>query len=483
MMLFKTPIATLLADKAITLRIAAGSQEAGFLAAYCPISVLPTVVIIHNGQLVAHLRAGLDLQEFKTAIFEALSQPRTQDGRHSVVGSTIQEDKVDRGRDEPPSGAHSQHASGVTEMDRGHLTGTEASTTSSSTPLPPRAAPVETTNATLASSTLQRVMEDRRRRLEADKAAKDAAETERRKAVAQARREAADAASGTPLSKQSLYAQEQRKRKQEAKAERERILRQIENDKAERKEKEAQRRALAKVEAAEAMDAEEASDLTDRDLPKNWASATQSQQCSLQVRLFNGATIRGKFAPEQTLGNDVRTWIAEQRTDGDSPFTLKQILTPMPNKTIAISEEEESLQSLSLLPSATLVMVPIQGYTGAYPSDQGMVGRAVSAGYNAASFGGSMLKGAMGTFFGFGRATPSDRGPATEEQSPEDSSSTYSRTVAEGEGVKFRTLRRQGEGDTDHQLYNGNQVWEHPSVSGLLCSQLTETAEFRTATR
>ncbi|KAL9605514.1 MAG: hypothetical protein Q9179_001270 [Wetmoreana sp. 5 TL-2023] len=414
-----------------------------------------------NGRLVAHLRAGVELQEFKTAILEALSPSRTQHSMHNAVDPTLQDDEADRGRDQSPSGAQSQHASDVLEIDRGHLTASEASTTSNSTPLPPRIAPVEATNSGQAPSTLQRVMEDRRRRLEADKAAKDAAEIERRKAVAQARREAADASSGTPVSKQSLYAQEQRKRKREAIAERERILRQIENDKAERKEKEAQRRALAKLEAVEAMDAEEVS-IADRDLPKNWASATQSQQCSLQVRLFNGATIRGKFAPEHTLRTDVRTWIAEQRTDGDSPFTLKQILTPIPNKTITISEEEESLQSLGLLPSATLVMVPIQGYTGAYTSDQGFVGRAVSAGYNAASFGGSMLRGAMGTFFGVGRATPNDQEPATEERIPEDNSSRYSRTAAQAEGVKFRTLRRQGEGDADHQLYNGNQLNVEP---------------------
>ncbi|KAI4157402.1 MAG: hypothetical protein L6R39_000684 [Caloplaca ligustica] len=295
---------------------------------------------------------------------------------------------------------------------------------------------METVASAPTTSNLQQVMEDRRRRLEADKAAKDAAEKSKRKAIAQARREKANAAPGTPVSNQSLYAQEQRKRKQEAREERERILKVIENDKAERKEKEAQRRALAKAEAtdtAKEADVGEASESTGPGLVPNWGGTSHPRQCALQVRLFDGTTIRGKFQSDQTLGAAVRTWIAEQRTDGDTPFTLKQILTPLPNRTITISEEEESLQTLGLLPSATMVMVPIQGYIGAYTNDQGIIGKAVSVGYNAASTGGNLLKGALGTVFGFGQAAPNTQGASTDEQ-------------------------HRNNSDKEHQLYNGNQL-------------------------
>lgn len=289
-------------------------------------------------------------------------------------------------------------------------------------------------------------MEERRKRLDADKAAKDAAEKEQRKSIAQARPEAADGRPGDPVSNQSQYAQQQRKRKLEAKAERERILREIENDKAARKEKEAQRRALARAEAA---DADKETGPIDAKLPQNWAAS--GQQCALQIRLFNGLTSRGKFAPQATLSKNVRTWIAEQRTDGDTPFTLKQIVAPSPSRTITISEEEQSLQSLGLLPSATLVMVPIQGYTNAYTSDRGIIGKAVSMGYNAASAGGSLVAGALGTVLGFGRATAE-----SEDTSHGDDSSATSGPAQAGESARFRTLRPRE--DTDHQLYNGNQV-------------------------
>ena len=54
--------------------------------------------------------------------------------------------------------------------------------------------------------------------------------------------------------KQATYAAQQRKRQQEAKLERDRILQQIEHDKAERKEKEEQRKALARAELEEKDD-------------------------------------------------------------------------------------------------------------------------------------------------------------------------------------------------------------------------------------
>ncbi|KAI4193262.1 MAG: hypothetical protein LQ350_008398 [Teloschistes chrysophthalmus] len=304
---------------------------------------------------------------------------------------------------------------------------------------------------------MQQMMEERRRRLEIDKATKDAADAEKRKSIAQARREAAGAVSVNTVSKQSHYAQEQRKRQQEAKAEKDRILREIENNKEERKEREKQRRALAKAKAEEILNPESAEASVDQIVPKNWTAATQLRSCSLQIRLFNGATIREKFASGQTISKDVRTWIASQRTDGDTPFTLKQILSPLPNRTITISEEQESLQCLGLLPSATLVMVPIKGYVGAYDSDQGIVGKAMSVGYNTAWAGGKLLKDVMETFLGFGRAASNDQDPAAEEQRRQPRPFTKARTIS-AEGPKFRTLRRDGDADEDHHLYNGNQV-------------------------
>lgn len=392
-----------------------------------------------------HLRAGVGFKDFKVAILKALSQT----GAHGADQDSRDPGPSDHGG---PQSQHNADSDGTNRPDIG-VPGT-ADTINFT---PPRST---TPQREVTTSSLQQVMEERRKRFEADKAAKDATEKERKKAVAQARCAAASASPGNPVSNQSLYAQEQRKRKQEATQERNRILRVIENDKAERKEKEAQRRALAEAgaEAVNASDEDRAIEASNQRNAPKWAATPYLQQCYLQVRLFDGTTIRGRFKPSQTVGCAVRKWIAEHRTDGDAPFTLKRILTPLLNKTITISEEEESLESLGLIPSATLVMVPIQSYTGAYINGPGLVGKSISVGYNAACAGGYMLKGALRTILGLGRAGANTQEDVAQERERHHSSHMEYRATALGDGANFRTLRTQEDEHADHQLYNGNQV-------------------------
>jgi hypothetical protein len=40
------------AEKAVLLKIEYGSQEAGFLSAFCPITAAPSFVVIHNGRVL-----------------------------------------------------------------------------------------------------------------------------------------------------------------------------------------------------------------------------------------------------------------------------------------------------------------------------------------------------------------------------------------------------------------------------------------------
>ena len=251
--------------------------------------------------------------------------------------------------------------------------------------------------------------------------------------------------------KQATYAAQQRKRQQEAKLERDRILQQIEHDKAERKEKEEQRKALARADAEEKDD----SALADEQLKNeiNRSRPTRSKECAIQVRMFDGSNIRHKFSSDATLRIDVRAWIDKERLDGDIPYTFKQILIPLPNRTLSISDEEESLQSIGLTPSATLVMVPVQGYTAAY-DHQGLVSRGASTGYSVIAGGAGMITGALRTVLGLGQATVQtnepQENPAVGDTEPE--------TRGAGSNINIRTLRDQREGRDGHQLYNGNQV-------------------------
>ncbi len=171
-----------------------------------------------------------------------------------------------------------------------------------------------------SSQTVQNLLADRRRRLEVDKKAKEAAEKAERQAKANARQAAMTADPNSAKAKQATYAQQQRKRQQETKLERERILRQIEHDKTERKEKDEQRKALAKAEA-EGRDG--AGGLVDQQLSREMSRGPKpasTKECAIQVRMFDGSTIRTRFPSDQILRTNVRPWVDKERSDGDSPY-------------------------------------------------------------------------------------------------------------------------------------------------------------------
>ena len=302
------------------------------------------------------------------------------------------------------------------------------------------------------SQAVQNLLADRRRRLEIDQKEKEAAERAERQAKADARQAAIMSDPNSAKGKQATYAAQQRKRQQEAKLERERILQQIEHDKAERKEKEEQRKALARAELQEKDDSALADEQLKNEINRP-TRPTRSKECALQVRMFDGSNIRHKFSSDATLRTDVRSWIDKERMDGDIPYTFKQILTPLPNRTLSISDEEESLQSLGLTPSATLVMVPVQGYTAAY-DHQGLVSRGASTGYSVILGGAGMITGALRTILGFGQAAERPN----EAQGNEAVGDAAPETRGAGSSINIRTLRDQREGRDDHQLYNGNQV-------------------------
>ena len=337
----------------------------------------------------------------------------------------------------------------------------------------------ETTNATRSSvaqedatasptssgssnqSVVQRLLEERRLKLEVDKKQKEAAEKADRKAKAKARKESTKATPDSAKAKQAIYAQEQRKFKAEVQSERERILRQIEQDKADRKEKEERRKALAEADAGGKISEDVGG--SDKDFSGNgvakWkiesrTEASKSKDCAVQVRLFDGTTIRSKFNIQQTL-TDLREWVEKERSD-DVPFTFRQILSPMPNRSLTISEEKDTLMQLGFVPSATLVMVPVKGSTAAYTdADPSVMSRIAALPLNAVAAGTGLLSGALGTFLGFGQAVHQQGEPSAQTPLPVRSESQPSTSES---GINVRTLRQQREERNDHQLYNGNQV-------------------------
>ena len=320
------------------------------------------------------------------------------------------------------------------------------------------------------TSTVNTLLAERRQRLEAQREAQEAAEKAERAERARARREADDAiaADVPPNSKQATnrkYADERRQRLQEARLERERVLRLVENDKLERREKEERRKALAMAEAHGKVEQSQPTTSQETSSSKTDNRTFSARECAIQVRLLDGTTLRSRFGSDQTLSKDVRSWIDSQRTDGDTPYNFKQILTPNPNRTLSISEEEESLASIGLAPSATLVLFPISGYTRAYDAGEpGLLSRSLSAGYGMVSSGLGVVAGTVGSFLGLGAtqaqdSQPNAHTPRANQAQPQGPSSSTS-GVQSRSTIRVKTLHDQEreERKEQHEFYNGNQV-------------------------
>jgi len=301
------------------------------------------------------------------------------------------------------------------------------------------------------------MLQERRARLEANqkeqKEKGKAAET----AKGKARRvqEAGQASKAVPQTPVSSYAQQQKERLRAARDDRERVLRRLENDRIERHEREQRRRELARADLST-----ETNEPVSK--PQTFSSHTL---CSLQVRLLNGSIIRHQFSTGDRLGMVVRQWIDRSRTDGSAPYTLKQILAPLPSRTLSASDEQHSLEELSLTPTATLVLSPVQNVSAINP--ESLIGRAGSslslvyssilgAILSALHLLASVLHLRLLTPPLAGEAAPN--GEVTKRKSEGSASASGAQLGADRPDCRIRTLRDEREDRDEQQLYNGNQV-------------------------
>ncbi|KAE9370547.1 hypothetical protein N431DRAFT_343636 [Stipitochalara longipes BDJ] len=403
-----------LSTQTVLLRLVAGSTEAGYLAAIFPLPKNPTLVLIKNGELKEYLAAGVSKAEFFRRVNLALGAAQTAPSPAAAPGQTT-----------PIPGQNSALP--------------QPSISSNNAP-PSRASAAASTSPPSESRAAEETVDEKKARLEAQKKALQAKDEARRAAEIRARRDEIDGVA-SKSSADKKYAMMQKKRAQDARDERARILKRVEDDKAERREREAQRKAEAKALADGVA-------LSPGPSNVQQARSTNSAECALQIRLFDGSTIRNRFPSSASLRKDVRPWI-DEKMPVDQPYNFKQVLTPLPNKNIETSEEEGTLQSLC--PSATLILVPIAAYTSAYEGGTGLVSRGVSAGYGLVSSGLGMVTGLLGGFLGGGGGGGADTAAEEHRQAPTSVSSPHT-------SINVRTLRDQQPSRDDQQFYNGNAL-------------------------
>jgi hypothetical protein len=285
----------------------------------------------------------------------------------------------------------------------------------------------------------------------------------------QQRVEKAEASVVKKPDEQSKHAAALRKKQREAREERERILKAIEDDKvarkAQREEAAAARRASVVSEKAESAPFAPASPL----IP---TTGKLSEHCALQVRLFDGSTIRTRFSSSETL-KDVRKWVDDERKDGKQAYTFKVLLTPLPSKTIDVTEEDKTLQALELAPSSTLILLRVPKFTAAYSSSarrpvaDGPQGGGGGVFQRIIAYLLATITGFFSTIAAFFSTLVSTSGSP---EAPDSASARTSQSQAAADAAARRRGGRLGEVDhaetegqrNDQQFYNGNSVSATP---------------------
>jgi len=437
------------------LRLDYGTQEASFLGAFCPINAAPTLVIIHNGTVVDKLEGSLEYSEWAQRLLKACGVDA--EGAHVEASAQPQQQTAatPAPATAPVDDATSEGAASV---------------------------PAEPTS-THSPEQVQALLSERGARLEAERLRREAREKAERIARARERREeeeraqaAADKGKGKERADGSESArnkaridwvQQQAKRKTEAKEEKQRIMARIEADKRERKNRDEERKQAASAMAGEPLpSSSKAAASTSTRTPPT------SGTCAIQVRLFDGSSIKGRFAHDSTLATAVREWIKETSPAGgaDIPYNFRQILTPNPSRTIEISEEGQTLSDVGLMPTATLVLVPVAGYTEAY-SGAGSGGLLGSA-YGLVSGAFGLAGSALGYVTGYGSGVNSTDGSGgiymggtADEQEPSNvqgarMANADSGTAQSGPSrIRVKTMAEQrAEAEKGAEFYNGNSL-------------------------
>jgi hypothetical protein len=430
-----------------------GTKEASFLSAFCPIDEAPTLVIIHNGTVVDKLEGNLVYSEWEQRLLKACGV----DAEGASVETSTQEQQ--------------STTSGPATASTNDATSEGAAAVTSDTASPHQPEQIQA----LLSERGQRLEAERLRREAREKAERIARARERREEVERAQAAAAAAAprdkgkgradgSESARNKARIdWVQEQAKRKTEAKEEKQRILARIEADKRERKNRDEQRKQAASAMAGEP-------------LPTSQSTSTRtpptSGTCAIQVRLFDGSSIKGRFAHDSTLATAVREWVKETSPAGgaDIPYNFRQILTPNPSRTIEISEEAQTLSDVGLMPTATLVLVPVAGFTEAYSSKNN--GGIMGSAYGLISGAYGLANSALGYVTGYGSGVNSTSGGegiymggTADEREPSNvqgsrMANADSGTAQSGPSrIRVKTMAEQrAETEKGAEFYNGNSL-------------------------
>lgn len=247
------------------------------------------------------------------------------------------------------------------------------------------------------------------------------------------------------------------KKREEDECERARILKRVEEDNRRRRYEAARRKEERERSSCTLLSCNSTPVSAISQTSRNYSGDTSS----LLIRLFDGSAIRNKFPITATLADDVRTFISQHQPEiSNQPYIFKHVLSPLPNHTFGTTEENQSLQDLGCVPSATLILAPIKTYTEAYSNTRvgstatGLIGGVINSGWGVVSGGIGMVTGAIGAVMGSGaihdRCEISQRAESCDK-------STLKKASPPRKIPTMRTIEKASHSD-EQQFYNGNSV-------------------------
>lgn len=412
----------------MALRLKAGSQEAGYLAAIFPLPKIPTVVILRNGELKEYLTAGTSKDDFSRRVLSTLG----------TSAPAPQAQQTTSGVNPADAAAPATATTGSPAVPQSPAPAPASSATESTSAQASPAAPAQST-AESDSSGVQAMMAERAARLDQqrEEARKKALEAYA-KAKAKGKEKAdpdSDDKGDSKKPGRNDFADSVRRQQREAKEERKRILKRIEDDKVARKD-------MATTKTHEGAPTATSNGPSTR-------AGRSSENAAILVRLSDGSTLRNRFAKGDKLRGHVRSWVDSNRKDGStSPYRFRVALNPTTNRLIDDTEEDRTLEELGLAPSATLVLVPVPSFVTA--NTGGGIFQRTSSFF-------LWLYTMVTTFFTslFGRAPASREEIEMDELNPQGRPGVQ-RGKSSASGVN--TLQDSARQRRDHQFYNGNSV-------------------------
>ncbi|KAF9316245.1 hypothetical protein BG003_002155 [Podila horticola] len=399
-------LTTLVEENLISLKLVRDSPDGMMFGQIFPIMVVPALYLIRNGLLTDFMNSSVDEDQMLERIQKAInghsqippppviSSPASPAAAPQPSASTPTPEASPS-----PTVAPAPVATHVVEPVSPAAPSSSSTSSIPSTPSASTAAPKVD-----QAEELKELM--KQRKLWREKEEKEAAkqrELDRRsssKVLTSAQRELAD--------KQNKKLKDQIEKEKREEAEyKKRVKQALEEDKARRRaEREKAQAALTASQSSSSLSGPRDQEAPEVLLPhevraqnaglraarNDAAPALACESSRLNIRLFDGSSIRNTFKATDTL-EQVRKWINENQEGDENAYNIVQLI---PARTFA--DETKMLRDLELCPSATLVLKEIASSSSAYGgSGGGAVPTLMGYGWSAVSLAGKLASSAYST--------------------------------------------------------------------------------------